>query len=39
MSGLVPHTGFVPDADWNCIDCGIPLEPGTSPICEECVDS
>jgi hypothetical protein len=24
--------------DWACIDCGIPLEPGAPPICEECVD-
>lgn len=24
---------------WNCVDCGIPLEPGTPPICEECVDA
>ena len=26
------------DDDWSCIDCGIPLEPGAPPICEECVD-
>ena len=23
----------------NCVDCGIALEPGTPPICEECVES
>lgn len=26
------------DEDWSCIDCGIPLEPGAPPICEECLD-
>lgn len=24
--------------DWACVDCGIPLEPGAPPICEECAD-
>jgi len=27
------------DEPWRCVDCGIDLEPGTPPICEECVDS
>ena len=39
-----PFVSFGDDIDpspepWNCVDCGIPLEPGMPPICEECVDS
>lgn len=40
LSGGAPE-GYDPDdeeEDWSCIDCGIPLEPGTPLICEECVE-